>query len=102
MPLKLFPYRGWPVLRSAGFQLRHNGRWRQRGRVQEIGNNVLAAQNRRGAIRHRSQRQETSLAQQSTSFGVCHRDASEAVAVDSLDAIVARQSLVHKRIVRIE
>ena len=50
----------------------------------------------------RRQSQNTALPQQSSANAVRHRDAPELVAINIRDTVMARQTLVHERVIRVQ
>ena len=80
----------------------HDGRRRQRRRVQQVRDDVFPAQHRRRAVGHRRHRQDAAVAEQAAPVRIGHRHAAEARAVDAADAVVPRQPLVDERVVGVE
>ena len=102
MPFELLAHGRWPILVRALLEIRHDGRRRQRRRVQQIRDDVLPAQHGRGARGDRGHRQDAAVAQQAAPIRIRHRHAPEARAVDPADAVVPRQPLVDERVVGIQ
>src|SRR3954462_14061370 len=100
VPFETFPDRTW-VLRLVLFRKSgHDVGWWRRWSTEDVLQNELATQHRRGAVRMRRHHQDGALAEQSPAGIVLERDAAEVAAVPPVDAVVARQPLIDERVVR--
>jgi hypothetical protein len=87
-------------LRSLVAERRHVWRRRRRRSAEDVFEQPLAAQDRRGAVGIGRDGQEAGMAEQPAALRVAERDAAEPAAGHVWHAIVARQPLVQERVVR--
>ena len=84
-------------------QLGHVCRRRRRCRAENVFQDPLAADHRRGPVRTRRPGQNRALSQQPAAHAVAgKRNLPEALAIDAGNAVVLRQPLVQERVVRVE
>src|SRR5690349_3218325 len=88
-------------LRGLLVERRHLGRWRRWRRAQQVFQHPLAALDRAGARRVRSDSEHAGVPQHSTALAGLKRHLAELVALDARDAIVPRQPLIDKRVIAI-
>ena len=80
---------------DAGRRRRHRG-------AEQVLQDPLAALHRRGAVADRGDRQEAAVTEQAAARAVGERHAAEPAPADVGDAVVARQALVHERVVGVD
>ncbi len=96
-------HRRRPGLRPLLRQRRHVRRRIGRRRAEDVVEDPLAANHRRGPDRGRGHRQDAAVAEQAAARAVGRqRDAAEVAALHAGDAVVPREPLVQERVVRRE
>ena len=80
-------------------QRRNLGRRRRRWRAEQVCEDPLAAQHRRGPVGIRSHRQDTGLTEETSTLPVIERHSPKVVAIDIGNSVMLRQTFVHERVV---